>query len=540
MESPLEAVELRTLDGPNLFMLRPAIKLEVAASSEARIADQAGPLLREGADRADSGPLAIAHALCDVLLALHERLGMDSGEVVVRELEEPGHVAVAFPWIRRGASKALGHLAWRLVSGERVDLEGSLSEVERLLAEPADPDDLPEMFPEADRRIPIIGITGTNGKTTTTRLTASILRLAGKRVGWTSSSGVLVDDEMVLEGDWTGPSGARRVLDEPGLDVAVLETARGGILLRGLGYEHNDVSVMTNVSADHMGMHGVYSLDVLTEVKAVVARVTKPEGYAVLNADDARVLSVRDVIIARPFLFSRTPDNGEMEAHIRGGGWALRVENGRFLWHHDGQVETVTALDEIPITFGGRAEHMVENALAAAAACLAIGLPIQDVRDGLKAFHNRPKENKGRLNVFEKDGATVVVDFAHNEAGLAQLLKFARSFCGKEGRLVVAIGTAGDRDDAAIEGIGRVAADGADAVIIKDSEKYLRGREVGEMPEILRRVVGDRLSRECPNERSAFYAGLEQVGTGDTLAVMCIEDSDEILGYLDEHGTALS
>src|SRR5690606_18091472 len=128
------------------------------------------------------------------------------------------------------------------------------------------------------------------------------------KVGWTSSAGVVIDEEIVIPGDYTGPSGAARVFAEPGIDYAVLETARGGILLRGLGYEHNDVSVMTNISADHMGIHGVHSLEMLTEVKAVVARVTHPEGFAVLNADDPRVLSVREVIVARPFLFSRRQD----------------------------------------------------------------------------------------------------------------------------------------------------------------------------------------------------------------------------------------
>ncbi|MBA2289896.1 MAG: hypothetical protein H0V98_05890 [Chloroflexia bacterium] len=533
----MEAVELRTLDGPNLFMLRPAIKIEIAASDESRVSERVASVA--SVDTAGKGPEAVALALRDVLMALHERAGMPSGEIVIRQLEEEGHIAVAYQWTRRGASRAIGHLAWRIVSGKDVDIESALAEIESLLAAPADAEDVPEMFPESERTLPAIGITGTNGKTTTTRLTASILRRAGKRVGWTSSSGVMIDDKMVMEGDWTGPSGARRVFDEPGLDVAVLETARGGILLRGLGYERNDVSVMTNISADHMGMHGVYSLDVLTEVKAVVSRVTREDGYVVLNADDARVLAVRDVIAAKPFLFSRDASSTEVDGHIRNHGWALLADDEQITWRHDGQEAFVTLLTDVPITFDGRAAHMVENALAAAAACLAIGLSPEEVRDGLRAFRNRPEENKGRLNVFDKDGATVVVDFAHNEAGLEHLLRFSRSFCGERGRLVVAIGTAGDRDDNAIEGIGRVAAEFADAVIIKDSEKYLRGREVGEMPGILRRVVGDGVIQECPNERSAFYAGLDKVSAGDTFAVMCIEDSDEILGYLEQHANPI-
>lgn len=536
----MEAVELRTLDGPNLFILGPAIKVEIAVTSDSRPADQAIPFLRERNNDPSGGPMAVAHAMRDVLFALHERVELDPGDIVVRMLEEPGHVAVAYRWSRRAGSRALGHLAWQIVSGEEVDIEADLTTIRNLLSAPADADDVPEVLPESGRRIPVIGITGTNGKTTTTRLTASILRRAGKKVGWTSSSGVMIDDQLVLSGDYTGPSGAQRVFEEPEVDIAVLETARGGILLRGLGYEHNDVSVMTNISADHMGMQSVHSLDVLTEVKAVVSRVTRPEGYAVLNAGDPRVLAVRDAITAKPFLFTRTQGSFTVDEHIRAGGWALRVEDRSMTWHHDGDSELVTSLDDVPITFGGRAGHMVENALAAAAACLAIGLTIDQVRDGLGAFRNRPEENRGRLNVFDVDGAIVVIDFAHNEAGLEHLLTFARSYCGEGGRLVAAIGTAGDRDDSAIRGIGRIAAEYADAVIIKDSEKYLRGREAGEMPDILRRAVGDHVIQECPNERSAFYAGLEQVTSGDVLAVMCIEDSDEILEYLEERATPLS
>ncbi len=537
----MQAVELRTLDGPNLFMLKPAIKIEISAKPDSRVAEQAGPFRRDGANGPSAaGPRAVAHALRDVLLALHERSGMDPGEIVVRDLEEQGHVAVAFAWSRRGASKALGHVAWQIVSSEAVNIDEAITDIEKLLGAPAAIEDVPEMFPDRERHIPVIDITGTNGKTTTTRLVSSILRQAGKRVGWTSSSGVMIDGDVVLEGDYTGPSGARRVFDEPGLDAAVLETARGGILLRGLGYEHNEVSVMTNISADHMGMHGVHSLEVLTEVKAVVARVTNADGYAVLNADDPRVLAVRNVATAQPFLFSRISDNANVEEHIRAGGWALRADDGHITWHHHGKSEFVTTLDDVPITFGGRAEHMVENALAAAAACLAIGLTVDEVRKGLNVFRNRPQDNKGRLNVFDKDGATVVVDFAHNEAGLGYLLKFARSFCRDDSRLVVVVGTAGDRDDNAIEAIGRVAADKADAVIIKDTAKYLRGREAGDMPNILRRAAGDRVCQEWPNERSAFYAGLEQTRAGDTLAVMCIEDSEEILAYLEQHAKPLS
>lgn len=540
----MEVVELRTLDGPNMFLLKPAIKVELVARS-----DEESQAPRRFAARRKStfgapthGPIAIANDLASVVETLHAELDLSVDAIAVRELEEGGHVAVAFTWHRRRAGKAIGNLAWKIVAGDAggVDVNAELDDIRALLATLPDRDDVPEVYPEKRRTVPTIGITGTNGKTTTTRLVSSIMRHAGYRVGWTSSSGVMIDDETVLEGDYTGPAGAARVFEEPGLDFAVLETARGGILLRGLGYEHNDVSVMTNVSADHMGMHGVHSLDVLAEVKAVVARVTTTDGFAVLNADDPRVLGVRRAVSCRPFLFTRHPDNVAVGSHIAANGWAL-VSNGTEIhWHQDGNEELLVSLADVPMTFSGRAAHMVENAMAAAGACLAVGMAADDVRAGLFAFRNRPDQNRGRLNVYSFDGATVVIDFAHNEAGLHQLLQFGRSLCDPDGRLIVVIGTAGDRGDEAIRGIGEIAAAQADGVIVKDSEKYLRGRLPGEMPAILRQSVGSRLLADSANERMAFYTGIDMLSQGDVLAVMCIEDYDEILSHLDHNAIALS
>jgi cyanophycin synthetase len=538
----VDAVELRTLDGPNLFMLKPAIKLELRAedNESSRLVPAVAKEVRSAPSEEAVGPSGIARELATVVSWLHERLDLGTTDVVVRELEETGHAAVAFSWHRRRASKALGHLAWRMIEGDELDVDAELGGIRELLATEPDTGDVPEMWPDSRRLVPTIGITGTNGKTTTTRLAASILRRAGNKVGWTSSSGVVIDDNVVLAGDYTGPAGAERVFQEPGIDYAVLETARGGILLRGLGYEHNDVSVMTNISADHMGMHGVYSLEVLTEVKAVVARVTRADGFAVLNADDHRVLRVREVVVARPFLFTRDPEHVEVGEHIATGGWALKLEDNAIFWYHDGQRTLVTALDDVPITFGGRAHHMVENALAAAGACLGIGMPVQQVRDGLMAFRNRADQNRGRLNVYRVDGATVVVDFAHNEAGLKHLLEFSRRFCGASNTLTAVIGTAGDRDDAAITGIARIAAELADGVIVKDSVKYLRGRDKGEMPDLMLPVVGTKLVSETMDEHTGFHEGMARLKSGDVLAVMCIEDSDAILSELEASGTSLS
>jgi cyanophycin synthetase len=354
---------------------------------------------------------------------------------------------------------------------------------------------------------------------------------------------VVVQGTTVLEGDFTGPAGAARIFDEPEIDEAVLETARGGILFRGLGYESNDVSVVTNVSADHLGVQGVYTVEELARVKQVVAAVTKPEGFVVLNASDPLVMGMVHAIRGRPFLISRDGDQPEFIDHRAAGGWALWVDRGLIRFAHDGVEEGVSDLNDVPITFGGKALHMVENALCAAAAALASGVDIDNVRNGLAKFRNQADQNRGRLNVFEINGATVVVDFAHNAAGLTHLLMLGRGFTFEGGRLIAAIGTAGDRSDDAIIELGALAGEQADVVIAKDTVKYLRGRASGEIPALIRsgtQRANQANVKTAPNEHAAFELGLGLLKPGDTLVIMSIENLDQILNTLSEQGTAIS
>ncbi|HVL24466.1 MAG TPA: Mur ligase family protein [Thermomicrobiales bacterium] len=548
----MEICEIRDLDGPNMFMLRPAIKLEVKAPGGEITVSHAALAFALPAEAAASthtapesaDPVRFFTLLAECVNVIHDRCGQPRPEIESRRMEEPDHYALAFSWTHRRFAKGAGKLALTIVTGAEVDTDAEVERLKAILAGPAEPDDAPEMITNAKRRIPIIAITGTNGKTTTTRLIASIMRSTGKRVGLTTSSGVFIDRELVLPGDYTGPAGAQRVFAEADVDIAVLETARGGILLRGLGYEENDVSVVTNVSADHLGLHGIHSVEGLGEVKSLVAKVTKATGFAVLNADDPLVLGMRDGLRARPFLVTRQPIAAAVQEHIEEGGWALTIDHGQVHWWHDGASEVLTDLNDVPITFGGRAPHMVENALCASAACLGAGLDIDQVRTGLAAFRPTPADNRGRLNVYDLNGATIIIDFAHNEAGLRQLLSFAGHFRQTEGKLVAVIGTAGDREDSVFHAIGEIAASTADRVILKDSTKYLRGREPGDMLALMgegvRRAGHDVPSETAPGEREAALHAFELVATGDVVAVMCIEDYDYLLGWLDEHGSPMS
>lgn len=523
----MHIVEIRDLDGPNLFLLEPAIKVELGGVRDADLQ-------------------SVSAKLEDTIRRLHSGTNQPDPQVMSTPMETPGHLTVAYSWQKRAFATAMGTWAAELVTGERYDEDHMISELrEILLAEPED-DDAPLMIRDEDRSIPIVAITGTNGKTTTSRLIASVLKFLGHKAGLTSSSGVYIDKELVLAGDYSGPSGARRVFAEPDVEFAVLETARGGMLLRGCGFEHSDVSVITNVTEDHLGLHGIHSIEGLANVKRIIARVVKPGGFCVLNGDDERVLAMKHDTPGTPVLFSRRPDNDAVTSHIAEGGAALVVaKNGDFVWYQGGQPQVITNVSDIPMTFNGKATHQVENALAATGALIGLGIVPENIREGLRAFRSTASDSKGRLNVYEVNGATVIIDFAHNEVGLTHLLNFAHGQKGAEGKVIAVIGTAGDRDDNAFRGIARRAVENADVVVLKDSVHYLRGREPGEMLALMRegaasagRPEVDVL--EAPEERSATLMMIDRLKPGDVLAVMCVEDSNDILEYMDTVGSALA
>lgn len=509
----MRLVEIRDLDGPNVFFLKPAIKIELEL---------------EGAS------LDAVEALKPVIDRLHQQAGVARPDTVVVPMETPEHAALAFTWHHRRFALAVADAAARLAAGEPLDLDATIARLGEIVLTSQE-DDAPLLVRDAERRVRAIAVTGTNGKTTTTRLIAHIARLAGWRTGWCSSTGVYIDGVDVLQGDYSGPSGARRVLTEPGLDLAVLETARGGILLRGLAYESNHVGVFINVSGDRLGHLGVHTVEGLARVKSVVVQVTRPEGYAVLNADDPLVLAQREVIRAQPFLISQHATNPEIIAHVGSGGRAVVVDAGNVVALH-GEASTVIApVASIPITFGGRARPMIENALCGVAACLAIGLNRDTVRRGVQSFRNSADQNPGRLNLFRAGEAMVIVDFAHNEAGLQALLDFAGTLKQPGGRIIAVIGTAGDRTDEALRGIGRIAATRSDLVIVKGTKKYLRGRDLQELIDLYIQGIqsaGTAPAAIEPMELPALRRALDLAQPGDVIAIMAHEQVEEIVAQL--------
>ena len=315
----MRLVETRLLEGPNVYRLEPVVKLEVAVGRRRTWYGQRDPgrhaLVHLGAavpTRDWPDPVAATAAWIRRLRADH---GEGRGGLAVHRSSDPGHWIVTFPWV--GAERALTlteaamALAERDVSPSRTArLTGAQERLlarmtERIAGARATP---PEWIRDADRRLPVVSISGTNGKSTVTRLITHVLLRAGRHVGTTTSDGVLVDERMIEPGDWTGPGGAHQVLARRDIDVAVLETARGGIVLRGVGYESNDASVLTNVSSDHLDLQGIHTLPELAEVKSTICRITKPDGWVVLNADDPLVAAVSRRVKARVALFTLEGD----------------------------------------------------------------------------------------------------------------------------------------------------------------------------------------------------------------------------------------
>jgi cyanophycin synthetase len=539
-------VELRVLEGPNLYFPRAAIKLtlDVTTLSEAdaalvtRFARRTGLRnVRPGDPGSGFRQRFVARAVAKLVRQIATETGTSRLAVRVRPTSDPHRLVVAYPWRRRERAQALG----RAVAEVLDSLPGN--DIDKLVGQAArtvgatEPGAAPATLRP---RVPVIAVTGTNGKTTTSRLIAHIARGTGMHVGWSSTDGIYVDGELVEAGDYSGPSGAGRVLAHPEVQLAVTETARGGILLRGIGLVHNDVSVVTNVSADHLGLHGIDTVDQLAEVKAVVPRITKPSGWSVLNADDPRVLAMRSTTKARPWVFSRDADSPAVREVVGGGGRATTVIDGWLtVLVANADPDPLVEVVDIPMTLAGLSRFNVENALAAASAALAVGLPRDAVVHGLRTFLPGPEHNPGRMNIYSVGEVTAVVDLAHNEAGLEALLEIMTGLRRPGRRLLLGLGTAGDRTDDLVGALGEIAGRDADVVVIVHKAEYLRGRDPDEMADLFRdgaARVGMEDVTAYGSELDGLVALMQQAEPGDVVGVMCHQDRRLLDAWLRDQG----
>ena len=404
--------------------------------------------------------------------------------------------------------------------GFRMHIDPAVG-IGRNVAEPV----IDMLFPKGSAgRIPIIAITGTNGKTTTTRLTAHIAKSAGYKVGYTTSDGVYIQNQLMMKGDCTGPVSSTFVLRDPTVDFAVLECARGGILKSGLAFQNCDIAIITNVSTDHIGLGGIDTLEQMAKVKAVVAETVFKHGYAILNADDDLVYNIKDGLDCNIGLFSMDENNKRIKEHCNKGGLATVFENGYVTIMKGNWKIRVAKVADIPITYGGKAIHNIMNTLPAVLATyLYRDIKVDDIKDALEKFVPSPTQTPGRLNFFKFKHFDFLVDFAHNQAGLQLLTDFVNKLEGSP-KVGIVSGT-GDRRDEDIRDLGRISAGCFDEIIIRQ-DKNLRGRTAKAIVNLLVEGINDTKTKDIPvtiiyNEKEAIMHAYNTAKPGSLITVMC-------------------
>ena len=386
--------------------------------------------------------------------------------------------------------------------------------------------------------VPIGIVTGTNGKTTTVRFAKHILRMGGHNVGVSSTDWIAVNERIIDRDDWSGPGGARAVLREQEVDVAILETARGGLLRRGLGVERADAALITNISEDHLGDFGSRNLDELLAIKWVVSHAVREAGRLILNAEDHRLVARSKNYDGELIWFSLDSANDTVTDHIASGGTAFVLDDDQLLKVENTERELICRASEIPLALGGAARHNVANALSAAALTWCLGTSLANIRTGLTSM--KQDENPGRCNIYELNGFKVLIDFAHNPAAMGALFDMASAIPAE--RRALCFGQAGDRTDDLIRELARDAwAIGLDRVLVSELAKYYRGREPGEVFDVISNELKslgatDDQIRHNDEELETLEDALSWAQPGDLVIMLALGGATPIQERLRELG----
>lgn len=542
----MEFLDARRLTGPNVLWDKPGAILDISCTSNEAV--RLIPFCEDQARR------------------MLDAVGWRDEDI--RHIRLLGGISIAFsaPIDALYAASAINEWVWaccegQFKNGEVPDFEGKVSEIRNAIAEEINPpllalqtaaiehsvsflwdDDevsvghgshsqtwpfrgLPgpdELDWSQFQDIPVGVVTGTNGKTTTVRIAKHLLQSAGRTVGLSCTDWVSINDEIIDRDDWSGPGGARKVLRQQGIDSAILETARGGLLRRGLGVEKADAALITNISEDHIGDFGSQSLEELLNIKWVISHAVEAGGYLILNADDELLVGKSGEYGGTIIWFSISDANAVITKHTRAGGIAFFCSGGNLVRVEGEDQRVICAAKDIPITLDGAAKHNIANALGAAALTETLGLSLEAIACGLKTMSQ--DANPGRSNLFEIDGFKVLVDFAHNPEAMKALFAMARAIPAK--RRVLCFGQAGDRTDAQIRELAQSAwSIGLDMAFISELEHYRRGRDEGEVfrilrDELLKAGARDDQIRHYEEEFESFDAALEWAKGGDLVVIL--------------------
>jgi cyanophycin synthetase len=384
--------------------------------------------------------------------------------------------------------------------------------------------------------IPSALITGTNGKSTSVRLAARIAKAAQFTAGVTSTDSIRVGDDILDEGDYSGPGGARMLLRDPRTEMAFLEVARGGILRRGLPVVAVNAALITNVASDHLGQYGINTVDELAQAKFVVTKALHGDAVLVVNADNALVVQHARNSKHTLCWFSQDESNPLVQQQLSQGGRAVFVSDGTVTYCAQGQCESIMAIDQIAMTFKGTAEHNIQNALGVVGLCKALNLPVTAIVQGLAEFGSDPQDNPGRGNRYQINGIEVIVDFAHNEHSMRAVVSMVKKIPAK--RRFVMFSHAGDRSDREIKHLTAAVADlGAHAYLVTEVEKYLRGRNLGDISVLAKQYLmelGITAEQVCfaPDPLAGSKQAMEMAQPGDVVLLFVLDDRQQVHDWL--------
>lgn len=454
----------------------------------------------------------------------------DNVDIAVRAAEAIGIDIAGIDIVAEDISKSILHSSGAVVEvnsapGIRMHLYPSKGQPRNVAKDIVD-----LLYPdEQSQSIPIVSITGTNGKTTTARLITHILGIDGKKVGLTSTCGTFINDKLISKGDNSGPLSAKALLSNRSIDAAVLETARGGIIRGGLGYDLADVGVITNVTEDHLGVDGIYTIKDLAFVKSLVVEAVKPDGYAVLNAEDEMTESILETVRVKTILYSK--NKAAFTKYKANNYIYVFTDDGEILINNDKETIKVIQVNEIPITYKGLIECNIENCLAAISALYGLKTPIETISNGLKSF----KQNSGRFNLIDMNGYKIMLDYAHNKSGYQVILSTCKGLATK--RLIGIIGMPGDRPDSVIESVAELCSTAFHKIYIKE-DIDLRGRKKGEVSQVLyTSLIKNGYSENniiiIENETDALKEAISDIQKDDLIVVL-YEKMEPLIELLDK------